>query len=110
MDGPQVNTGEIKRGNRKWPRETTLLFWNPYAIFNMAKIMRNMDFFPGLGLGKRQQGIQTCIEHNFRQKNEGIGMLPEESAKFGIAGSQGKKRRIIFEKATSEPEDKNEHR
>ena len=44
-------------------KELIGLYFDPYANHAVANIMRKMDYFPCLGLGKNQQGITEIPEY-----------------------------------------------
>ena len=58
-------------------KELIGLYFDPYANHAVANIMRKMDYFPCLGLGKNQQGITEIPEDPpYRSSCSGVEKMP----------------------------------
>lgn len=59
-------------------KELIGLYFDPYANHAVANIMRKMDYFPCLGLGKNQQGITEIPEYPTSIPLYGKGYAPSK--------------------------------
>ncbi|MBY3556108.1 G patch domain-containing protein, partial [Modestobacter lapidis] len=48
----------------------------PYVSYAVGEIMKIMGFFPGMGLGRRNQGITRAIQHTHNSLPFGLGFKP----------------------------------
>ena len=66
----QVIKGEPKQ------KELVPLDYNPYGNLHIGHIMKEIRFFPGMGLGRRLQGISEALKHLSAIYFYGLGYKP----------------------------------